>query len=61
MSSLPEPTEGEGKEEEEEKEGKPQAARMTSENTGITIEDAPTFQIVCLAAFWVPGGNDKWQ
>jgi len=27
------------------KEGKQQAARMTSENTGITIED----------------GNDKWQ
>jgi len=33
--------EGEGNEEEEEKEGKQQAVRMMSENTGITNEDAP--------------------
>jgi len=38
--------------------GKAASSQMTSEKNGITIEN---FQIVCLAAFWVPGGNDKWQ
>jgi len=55
MSGLPEPKKGEGKEEEEEKEGKQQEARMTLENTGITIEYAPaTFKSFVWQHFGYP-------